>query len=226
MNTKLTKPLSYLIILLTPIFLLGLGLRILLTPLFYNVEYRMPYFPPDSYGFTREDRLHWASYAVDYLLGRPDVRRWNAAFQRTRTQSHARCQRGDQRCATRLVRHCSFVGRVGSLGQVWEMVAGLSSRLEARGLADDRSGHCHRSVWRDCILATLHPFSCVILQRRLMDVPILGYAHPPLSDSVLARCLHLGRRDLRWWRAGIGAGFERKEIPKQDGMKVLVLMTV
>ena len=73
MNPKLTSLLSYLTTLLTPIFLLGLGLRILLTPLFYNVEYRMPYFPPDSYGFTREDRLHWAPYAVDYLLNNADI---------------------------------------------------------------------------------------------------------------------------------------------------------
>jgi integral membrane protein (TIGR01906 family) len=68
LNTKLSTPLSYLTILLTPIVLLGLGLRILLTPLFYNVEYRMPYFPPDPYGFTMQDRLHWASYAVNYLI--------------------------------------------------------------------------------------------------------------------------------------------------------------
>lgn len=68
MNTKLSTILSYLITLLTPIFLLGLGLRILLTPVFYNLEYRMPYFPPDPYGFTLEDRLRWTPYAVDYLL--------------------------------------------------------------------------------------------------------------------------------------------------------------
>jgi integral membrane protein (TIGR01906 family) len=73
MNLKLTTLFSYLTTLLTPIFLLGLGLRILLTPLFYNFEYRMPYFPPDQYGFTMEDRLHWAPYAVDYLLNDADI---------------------------------------------------------------------------------------------------------------------------------------------------------
>ena len=73
MNKKLTSILSYLTTLLTPIFLLGLGLRILLTPIFYNIEYRMPYFPPDTYGFTLEDRLHWAPYAVDYLLNNADI---------------------------------------------------------------------------------------------------------------------------------------------------------
>jgi len=73
MNTKLSSLLSYLTTLLAPIFLLGLGLRILLTPLYYNIEYRMPYFPPDTYGFTMEDRLHWAPYAVDYLLNNADI---------------------------------------------------------------------------------------------------------------------------------------------------------
>jgi len=73
MNHKLESALSWLVTLLTPIFLLGLGLRILLTPLFYNIEYRMPYFPPDLYGFSQEDRLHWAPYAVDYLINNADI---------------------------------------------------------------------------------------------------------------------------------------------------------
>lgn len=68
MSNKIISLLSYLATLLTPIVLLGLGLRILLTPLFYNVEYRLPWFPPDPYGFTQEDRLRWAPYAVNYLL--------------------------------------------------------------------------------------------------------------------------------------------------------------
>ena len=73
MSNRLTLILSWLVTLLTPIFLLGLGLRLLLTPLFYNIEYRMPYFPPDPYGFTQEDRLRWAPYAVDYLLNNADI---------------------------------------------------------------------------------------------------------------------------------------------------------
>ena len=73
LNTKLSSLLSWLATLLTPIFLLGLGLRILLTPLFYNVEYRLPWFPPDTYGFTQEDRLRWAPFAVDYLLNNADI---------------------------------------------------------------------------------------------------------------------------------------------------------
>jgi integral membrane protein (TIGR01906 family) len=58
---------------LIPIVLLGFALRLLLTPLFLQVEYRMPGFPADEYGFTREDRLRWAPFAVDYLTNREDI---------------------------------------------------------------------------------------------------------------------------------------------------------
>ncbi|MDK1028739.1 MAG: TIGR01906 family membrane protein [Anaerolineae bacterium] len=73
MNTKITTSLSWLTTLLTPLFLLGLGVRILLSPLFYNIEYRMPYFPSDDYGFTLEDRLRHAPYVIDYLLNDADI---------------------------------------------------------------------------------------------------------------------------------------------------------
>jgi integral membrane protein (TIGR01906 family) len=70
MPPKLT---CFLTALLTPLVLLGLAIRILLTPAFLQVEYHMPGFPADEYGFTIEDRLHWAPYAVDYLVNREDI---------------------------------------------------------------------------------------------------------------------------------------------------------
>jgi len=33
----------------------------------------MPYFPPDEYGFTKEDRLRWAPFALDYLTNNEDI---------------------------------------------------------------------------------------------------------------------------------------------------------
>jgi integral membrane protein (TIGR01906 family) len=65
--------LSLLVTLLVPIALIGLGLRILLTPLFLQVEYNMPYFPPDQFGFTKADRLKWAPYALNYLTNSADI---------------------------------------------------------------------------------------------------------------------------------------------------------
>jgi integral membrane protein (TIGR01906 family) len=65
--------LSSLVALLVPIALVGLGLRLLLTPLFLKIEYNMPYFPPDEYGFTKEDRLRWAPYALAYLTNNEGI---------------------------------------------------------------------------------------------------------------------------------------------------------
>lgn len=70
---KLPTFLSYLVSLLTPLALIGLALRILLTPLYYAVEYNMPYFPADEYGFTKEDRLKWAEPSVKYLVNDADI---------------------------------------------------------------------------------------------------------------------------------------------------------
>jgi integral membrane protein (TIGR01906 family) len=65
--------LSSLVALLVPIALIGIGLRLLLTPLYLQLEYNMPYFPPDEYGFTKEDRMRWAPYALNYLLNGADI---------------------------------------------------------------------------------------------------------------------------------------------------------
>ena len=65
--------LSWLVAILVPFALIGLGMRALLTPTFLKIEYNMPYFPPDSYGFTKEDRLHWAPYALEYLVNTADI---------------------------------------------------------------------------------------------------------------------------------------------------------
>lgn len=70
---KLYSVLSWFITLLTPLALIGLGVRILLTPLFLQIEYRLPNFPPDEYGFTTEDRLHWGQMGIDYLLNNADI---------------------------------------------------------------------------------------------------------------------------------------------------------
>ena len=67
------KILSWLIAILIPLALIGLGIRALLTPAFLQIEYNMPYFPPDQYGFTKEDRLKWAPYALEYLVNNAGI---------------------------------------------------------------------------------------------------------------------------------------------------------
>lgn len=73
MKNKMFQTLSVLITILAPLTLIGLGLRLLLTTTFLHIEYNMPRFPQDEYGFTKEDRLKWAPYAVEYLVNNADI---------------------------------------------------------------------------------------------------------------------------------------------------------
>ena len=59
--------LAVLITIILPFFLLMSAIRLLITPSFPQIEYNMPGFPPDTYGFTKQDRLYWSRFAIDYL---------------------------------------------------------------------------------------------------------------------------------------------------------------
>ncbi len=63
----LKKVLQILITLVIPLVLILTGLRIFFNPPFAIVEYNMPGFPEDPYGFTKADRIHWANLSLKYL---------------------------------------------------------------------------------------------------------------------------------------------------------------
>lgn len=50
------------------VFLFLTAIRFLLSPLFLEIEYRMPGFPDDPYGFTFEERMQFARVSVAYLV--------------------------------------------------------------------------------------------------------------------------------------------------------------
>jgi integral membrane protein (TIGR01906 family) len=60
--------LTWVTALIVPFFLLMTAIRLLFTPLYPQVVYRLPGFPPDQYGFSLEDRLHWSRISIEYLL--------------------------------------------------------------------------------------------------------------------------------------------------------------
>lgn len=62
------RTVAWLITLLVPVILVLGTVRLLLTPLFIQIEYRLPNFPPDRYGFSQAERLRWAEVARRYLL--------------------------------------------------------------------------------------------------------------------------------------------------------------
>jgi integral membrane protein (TIGR01906 family) len=67
------RVLNWITTLLVPIFLILFGVRILLSPIFINVEYRLPGFPEDPYGFNFSERLHWADVSRKFLLNNDEI---------------------------------------------------------------------------------------------------------------------------------------------------------
>jgi integral membrane protein (TIGR01906 family) len=56
-----------------PLVLVLSWVCLLLTPVFINWEYGRASFPPDPFGFTVEDRLHWADISRQYLLNNQGI---------------------------------------------------------------------------------------------------------------------------------------------------------
>ena len=67
------KILQVLVTISTPFIFLMFAVRVMLTPLFLQVEYNLPGFPADPYGFTREQRLYFSKISVDYLLNNEGI---------------------------------------------------------------------------------------------------------------------------------------------------------
>ncbi len=69
MKTSLIwRILSWVVTLLVPVALTLLAIRVHFSPIFLPLEYNLPGFPADRYGFTTEDRIYWATNAMDYLI--------------------------------------------------------------------------------------------------------------------------------------------------------------
>ena len=71
---KTLRPLLLVLLsLAVPFWLILTAIRLLFTPAFLNVEYRLPGFPADPYGFTLQDRLHYGSLSLEYLVNDSDL---------------------------------------------------------------------------------------------------------------------------------------------------------
>jgi integral membrane protein (TIGR01906 family) len=71
--TILRTILLSLITVLVPVALVLGVVRIILSPWYPSFEYHTPNFPADEFGFTLQDRLHYARFAVDYLITNADI---------------------------------------------------------------------------------------------------------------------------------------------------------
>ncbi len=67
------KIVAGLITFLTPFVILMLSVRIMITPVFARVEYSMPNFPKDPFGFSLEERLIWSEPSIKYLVNNEGI---------------------------------------------------------------------------------------------------------------------------------------------------------
>ena len=67
---KIISIVKVLTIIVVVAFLLLTSVRFLLSPLFLRIEYKMPGFPEDQFGFSAQERLEWANISLTYLLNR------------------------------------------------------------------------------------------------------------------------------------------------------------
>ena len=74
---KLSRPwgitVSWMATILVPVVLLFLGIRLLASEFFLELEYNRASFPADTYGFTTKERLEYATYCIDYLTSEADI---------------------------------------------------------------------------------------------------------------------------------------------------------
>jgi integral membrane protein (TIGR01906 family) len=70
---KIYPWLSWLITLILPFILIMSAARMLFGPLYLQYEYNKPSFPPDTYGFTKQDRLYWGEISIDFLFKQAEL---------------------------------------------------------------------------------------------------------------------------------------------------------
>lgn len=65
---------AVLLALLLPVLLVMLSVRLVMTPLYLQIEYQRAGFPADNYGLTTAQRLEYAPLALDYLIANRESR--------------------------------------------------------------------------------------------------------------------------------------------------------
>ena len=65
--------LRWIVTISTPFVFVMFAVRVMLTPLFLQVEYNLPGFPADPYGFTKEQRLQFSKISVNYLVNNEGI---------------------------------------------------------------------------------------------------------------------------------------------------------
>ncbi len=66
-----------LLVIAVPVFIVTESIRLLINPLYPQIEYSLPSFPADSYGFTPQERLQWATISFNFIWSSSDISYFN-----------------------------------------------------------------------------------------------------------------------------------------------------
>lgn len=73
MKTVYPKAMASIVTLLLPFIILMAAVRLLITPVFAKIEYKLPGFPEDKFGFSLQERLQWSAPSIKYLVNSEDI---------------------------------------------------------------------------------------------------------------------------------------------------------
>jgi len=104
-----------------PVLLVLIAVRLVMTPAFLSFEYNRAGFPEDFYGLTRDERLQYAPYAIQYLLNGEDI-----SFLDDLTFDN-----GDELFNSRELRHMRDVKTITQYTFLFAIVAGASALASA-----------------------------------------------------------------------------------------------
>lgn len=131
-----------LIIVLVPVLLVIASVRLVMNPLFLQIEYTRPGFPQDPFGFSTEDRLQYGPLGIEYILNGDDISfladlrlPLNLCFMPTRNQ------RDCPMYNTMELRHMEDVKQVAQIAFATGLIGAIIALLIGAALA--RSMHRH-----------------------------------------------------------------------------------
>ena len=70
---SMSNAIIWAITIVLPLFILMTAIQILINPAFALFEYNLPNFPEDPYGFTREERIYYSEFAINYLRNQEGI---------------------------------------------------------------------------------------------------------------------------------------------------------
>jgi len=141
------------VLLLMPIVLVlsSVQLILLTAKAWVKIEYKLPGFPPDPYGFSVEDRLQWAAVDIDFLLNNADIHYFDQVLLESGEPMHNERELAHMEDVKRLVQMTRaawlitaavlvvvlvVVGRVGGVSALGEVLAAIRRLINGLGTPD------------------------------------------------------------------------------------------